>query len=151
MFEVREFSLLTAEGAAMKRLLGLVLGMIGCEQKENAGNAVDPSIGADEQLGDQAGTDPKGQVSYVDSEGTQVTDSGPGRVRTNRARLMAKVWLEVPEPELPQLDLGLAQASSRSRSRTSSPRTSLPLLRAFTSTSPKTSPTTYARDSPSRN
>jgi hypothetical protein len=35
----------------MKRLLGLLLlGMVGCGQKENAGNAVDPSIGADEQL-----------------------------------------------------------------------------------------------------
>ena len=36
----------------MKRLLGLllVMGMVGCGGKENAGNAVDPSIGADEQL-----------------------------------------------------------------------------------------------------
>ena len=36
----------------MKRLLGLllVMGMVGCGQNENAGNAVDPGIGADEQL-----------------------------------------------------------------------------------------------------
>ena len=36
----------------MKRLLGLllVMGMVGCGQNENAGNAVAPSIGADEQL-----------------------------------------------------------------------------------------------------
>jgi len=36
----------------MKRLLGLllVMGMVGCGQKEHAGNAVDPNVGADEQL-----------------------------------------------------------------------------------------------------
>ena len=36
----------------MKRLLSLllVMGMVECGQKENAGNAVDPSVGADEQL-----------------------------------------------------------------------------------------------------
>jgi|GEM_PF-4025912 len=36
----------------MKRLLGLllVMGMVGCGQEENAGNAVDPSVFADEQL-----------------------------------------------------------------------------------------------------
>ena len=35
----------------MKRLLGLllVMGMVGCGGKENAGNAVDPRPGADEQ------------------------------------------------------------------------------------------------------
>jgi|GEM_PF-1991129 hypothetical protein len=103
----------------MKRLLCLllVLGMVGCGKKENAGNAVDPSIGADEQLvtdsggekegpsnpnaevatstpaatddpvsaleklGAQVGADPKGQVSYVDSEGTQVTDAGPAGMK----------------------------------------------------------------------
>ena len=36
----------------MKRLLGLllVMGIVGCGGNENAGNAVAPSIGADEQL-----------------------------------------------------------------------------------------------------
>ena len=34
----------------MKRLLGLLLGMVGCGQQGDAGNAVDPNGGADEQL-----------------------------------------------------------------------------------------------------
>ncbi|MEE3369040.1 MAG: hypothetical protein VX346_06840 [Planctomycetota bacterium] len=36
----------------MKRLLGLllVMGIVGCEQKGNVGNAVDPSVVADDQL-----------------------------------------------------------------------------------------------------
>ena len=46
----------------MKRLLGLllVMGMVGCGGKENAGNAVDPSIGADEQLVTDSGEKEKG-------------------------------------------------------------------------------------------
>ena len=46
----------------MKRLLGLllVMGMVGCGQKENAGNAVAPSIGADEQLVTDSGEKEKG-------------------------------------------------------------------------------------------
>ena len=46
----------------MKRLLGLllVMGMVGCGEKENAGNAVDPGIGADEQLVTDSGEKEKG-------------------------------------------------------------------------------------------
>ena len=46
----------------MKRLLGLllVMGMVGCGGKENAGNAVDPGIGADEQLVTKSGREKEG-------------------------------------------------------------------------------------------
>ena len=46
----------------MKRLLGLllVMGMVGCGGKENAGNAVDPGIGADEQLVTKSGEKEEG-------------------------------------------------------------------------------------------
>ena len=54
----------------MKRLLGLllVMGMVGCGGKENAGNAVDPSIGADEQLvtdsgGEKGPSNPNAEVA----------------------------------------------------------------------------------------
>ena len=50
----------------MKRLPGLllVMGIVGCGQNENAGNAVDPSVGADDQL---------------------VTDSGGGKESSSHA------------------------------------------------------------------
>ena len=46
----------------MKRLLGLllVMGMVGCGKKENVGNAIDPGIGADEQLVTDSGEKEKG-------------------------------------------------------------------------------------------
>ena len=59
----------------MKRLLGLllVMGMVGCGQKENAGNAVDPGIGADEQLV----TDSSGEKSDPSKPNMKVATSTP--------------------------------------------------------------------------
>ena len=52
----------------MKRLLGLllVMGMVGCGQEENAGNAVDPSVFAD-NLGDK-GADEQLVTKSVEGE-----------------------------------------------------------------------------------
>ena len=63
----------------MKRLLGLllVMGMVGCGGKENAGNAVDPSIGADEQLVTDSGgekSDPSNPNVKVDEPPVQAVD-----------------------------------------------------------------------------
>ena len=66
----------------MKRLLGLllVMGMVGCGGKENAGNAVDPSIGADEQLVTESGgekSDPSNPNVKVDEPPVQAVDTPP--------------------------------------------------------------------------
>ena len=66
----------------MKRLLGLllVMGMVGCGGKENAGNAVDPSIGADEQLVTDSGgekSDPSNPNVKVDEPPVQTIDASP--------------------------------------------------------------------------
>ena len=66
----------------MKRLLGLllVMGMVGCGQNENAGNAVDPSIGADEQLVTDSGgekSDPSNPNVKVDEPPVQTIDASP--------------------------------------------------------------------------
>ena len=66
----------------MKRLLGLllVMGMVGCGQNENAGNAVDPSIGADEQLvtdSDGEKSDPSNPNVKVDEPPVQTIDASP--------------------------------------------------------------------------
>ena len=63
----------------MKRLLGLllVMGMVGCGGKENAGNAVDPSIGADEQLVTDSGGEknaPSNPNVEADDPPVQVVD-----------------------------------------------------------------------------
>ena len=63
----------------MKCLLGLllVMGMVGCGQKENAGNAVDPSIGADEQLVTDSGgekSDPSNPNVKVDEPPVQAVN-----------------------------------------------------------------------------
>ena len=64
----------------MKRLLGLllVMGMVGCGGKENAGNAVDPGIGADEQLVTESGgekSDPSNPNVKVDEPPVQAVDA----------------------------------------------------------------------------
>ena len=64
----------------MKRLLGLllVMGMVGCGGKENAGNTVDPSIGADEQLVTDSGgekSDPSNPNVKVDEPPVQTVDA----------------------------------------------------------------------------
>ena len=64
----------------MKRLLGLllVMGMVGCGDNENAGNAVAPSIGADEQLVTESGgekSDPSNPNVKVDEPPVQTVDA----------------------------------------------------------------------------
>ena len=66
----------------MKRLLGLLLGigMVGCGGKENAGNTVDPSIGADEQLVTDSGGEksaPSNPKAKVDEPPVQTVDASP--------------------------------------------------------------------------
>ena len=66
----------------MKRLLGLllVMGMVGCGGKENAGNTVDPSIGADEQLVTDSGGEksaPSNPKAKVDEPPVQTVDASP--------------------------------------------------------------------------
>ena len=61
----------------MKRLLGLLLVMVGCGGNENAGNAVAPSIGADEQLVTDSGgekSDPSNPNVKVDEPPVQAVD-----------------------------------------------------------------------------
>ena len=61
----------------MKRLLGLllVMGMVGCGEKENAGNAVDP-VTALEKLGAKIYRTVGPEIDTVDLNDTQVTDAG---------------------------------------------------------------------------
>ena len=82
----------------MKRLPGLllVMGIVGCGQNENAGNAVDPSVGADDQLVTDSGggkessshaepatstasadTDP---VAALEKLGSEISRNGDGEV-----------------------------------------------------------------------
>ena len=84
----------------MKRLLGLllVMGMVGCGQNENAGNAVDPSIGADEQL-------------VTDSGGEKETPTSTSWVSDpndrNNVKIEAKIRRAIKKPtgELTKADL----------------------------------------------
>ena len=92
----------------MKRLLGLllVMGIVGCGQKENAGNAVDPGIGADEQLVTDSGgekSDPSNPNVKVDEPPVQTGDVPPA----GEAALPAtpnKPQAKVDEPPVQAVD-----------------------------------------------
>ena len=61
----------------MKRLLGLllVMGIVGCGENENAGNAVDP-VAALEKLGAKIYRTVGPEIDAVDLNDTQITDGG---------------------------------------------------------------------------
>jgi antitoxin component YwqK of YwqJK toxin-antitoxin module len=92
----------------MKRLLGLllVMGMVGCGQNENAGNAVDPGIGADEQLVTDSGGEknaPSNPNVKVDEPPVQTGDAPPA----GEAALPAtpnKPQAKVDEPPVQTVD-----------------------------------------------
>ena len=93
----------------MKRLLGLllVMGMVGCGDNENAGNAVAPSIGADEQLVTDSGgekSDPSNPNVKVGEPPVQAVDTPPAGEAALPATPKNEPHAKVAEPPVQTVD-----------------------------------------------
>ena len=91
----------------MKRLLGLLLVMVGCGGNENAGNAVAPSIGADEQLVTDSGgekSDPSNPNVKVDEPPVQTIDASPAGEAALPATPKNEPQAKVDEPPVQAVD-----------------------------------------------
>ena len=101
----------------MKRLLGLllVIGIVGCGQKENAGNAVDPSIGADEQLVTDSGGEknaPSNPNVKVDEPPVQAVDASPAGEAALPATPKNEPHAKVDEPPVQAVGTNPSVASA---------------------------------------